>query len=64
MTPNSRRFDALIAGARFDSQSHSRIFTGCYRPTILALWGAQMSDFTQNYRFVPNKLIQPIMIML
>ncbi len=64
VTPNSRRFDASIAGARLDSQSHSRIFAGCYGPTILAVWSAQMSDLTQSYRFSPNKLIQPIMIML
>ncbi len=34
---------------------------------IMPFWlygGAQMSDFTENYRFSPNKLIQPIMIML
>ncbi len=63
VTPNSRRFDAWIAGARFDSQSHSRIFAGCYDRAILAIWGCSMSDFTENYRFSPNKLIQPIMIM-
>ncbi len=39
VTPNSRRFDASIGGARFDSQSHSRIFAGCYDHAILAIWG-------------------------
>ncbi len=39
VNPNSRRFDAWIAGARFDSQSHSRIFAGCYDRAILTIWG-------------------------
>ncbi len=48
VTLNSRRFDALIGRAWFDSKSHSRIFTGCYYDhAILAVWGgAEMSDFT------------------
>ncbi len=46
VTPNSRRFDASIGGAWFDSQSHSRIFAGCYDHAILAIWGCSMSDFT------------------
>ncbi len=37
--PNSRRFDAWIAGARFDSQSHSRHIRGCYDRAILTIWG-------------------------
>ncbi len=39
VTLNSRRFDAWMGGAWFDSQSHSRIFAGCYDHAILALWG-------------------------
>ncbi len=39
VTPNGWRFDTSIGGAWFDSQSHSRIFAGCYVHAILAIWG-------------------------
>ncbi len=61
VTPNSRRFDASVRGAWFDSVEYLRSVM------IMPFWlygGFQMSDFTQNYRFSPCKFILPIMIML
>ncbi len=57
VTPNSRRFDASIGGAWFDSQSHSRIFAGCYDHAILAIWRCSNLWFHIKLQFSPNKLI-------
>ncbi len=54
VTPNSRRFDASIAGARFDCQSHRRIFVGCI--TIMPIWlygGAQCLISHRTTGFLP-----------
>ncbi len=39
VTPNSRRFNTSIAGAWFDSQSHSWILAGCYDHAIFGYMG-------------------------
>ncbi len=67
MTPNSRRFDASIGGAWFDSQSHSWIFAGCYDHAILAIWGCSNVWFhrelpgTVNLLSLQNSSTQPLM---
>ncbi len=66
VTPNSRRLDALIGGAWFDSKSHSRIFAGCYYDhAILAVWGCWNVWFhIEQPVFSQEVNTQPIKIML